>query len=513
MTTPDGHWSRLTAVAAWDVSPVHGAVSVLVDVAARLPLWRMRLGTLARSLEDPRCWSGPAAQSAAGAVLELSTVAAAVDAAMEESLEGFQRLSGQARLAQELAAAALHARPPDGLGVALAWHSRLPGIVHQFAPGTTVPGPDTCLDPGSALAVAALEHAASASAAAGAAGEAVTRLGRIAAGSVGAFGQLAAEVELVGPVFPPPVPASSDPARAAAWWAGLSVAAQLAAVRSAPAAVGALDGLPAWARDRANRLLLAHALRDPGAPPSAALTARRLSRRIAAEEARGQQVQLQLLDLGGDRVVLALGDLDTADAVALLVPGVGNRPEDDLDRLTDDAVDVTAASQAAAPGLAVATVVWLGYRTPGLIGMVSRAAAASGGAALASGLAGLLATRSAAGGPQPRTTVLAHSYGTVVVDEAADVRGRLSADAVVLLGSPGMEGDARSLEAPEIFDAAAPSDPVAGSGYYGSTTDGEMFGATELPVDFWMGHSDYYDTDRPTLAAIGEVVAGVRRAN
>jgi hypothetical protein len=73
-----------------------------------------------------------------------------------------------------------------------------------------------------------------------------------------------------------------------------------------------------------------------------------------------------------------------------------------------------------------------------------------------------------------------------------------------------MEGDADDLEVPEVFDAAAPGDPIAALGYYGKPTDGEPFGATELPVDFWQGHSDYYDSDRPTLPAIGEVVAGVR---
>jgi hypothetical protein len=76
-----------------------------------------------------------------------------------------------------------------------------------------------------------------------------------------------------------------------------------------------------------------------------------------------------------------------------------------------------------------------------------------------------------------------------------------------------MEDDARSLEVPEVYDAAAPADLVAALGYYGRTTDGAAFGATELPVDFWMGHSDYYDPDRPTLAAMGEVVAGTRTVN
>ena len=484
---PDAAFAQLPAVAAWDMPLVRGAVVTLTAVAARLPVWRMRLGAVARALQDAECWSGPAARSAAASVVEISTVAAAVDAAMSESLTGLQRMAGQADAAQELATEAVRACPSAG--------------------------PDPNLERGTSLAVAALEHADSAAGAAAAAEEAVGRLCGVRAGPSPTFGELATEVESVRPVSPS-VPTFGRPTQAAAWWATLSLAEQLAVVSSSPAAVGALDGLPAWARDRANRLLLIRTLRDPTTPPSAALTAKAVSRRIAAEEAGGQPVQLQLLDLAGDRVVLALGDLDAADAVALLVPGVGNSPGDDLGSLTGDAEDVAVAARAAAPGLAVATVVWLGYRTPSNpVAAASRGAATRAGPALARELDGLSAVRATAGEAEPHTTVLAHSYGTVVVDEAADAPGRLAADSVVLLGSPGMEGDARALEVPEVFDAAAPSDPVAALHYFGNTTDGSTFGATELPVEFWMGHSEYYDPGRPTLAAMGEVVAGVRTAD
>jgi hypothetical protein len=361
-----------------------------------------------------------------------------------------------------------------------------------------------------AVAATALEHAEDVTAAARAAAAPVDGPTGIGAAHAAAFGELVAATVFPGPVLARPVPVDSAPDEAAAWWASLSAGAQLAVVRAAPEAVGALDGLPAWARDRSNRLVLDRALRDPATPDTAA-TARTISRRIAAEEARGQQVQLQLLDLAGDRVVLALGDLDTADAVAVLVPGMATSPSDDLGRLTGDAEDVAAAARAAAPGLGVATVVWLGYRTPGNVVTAGwRGAASRGGVALDRALDGLSAARASIGTTRPRTTVLAHSYGTAVVDEAADAAGRLAADAVVLLGSPGMEGTADDLEAPEVFDAVAPSDFVGALGYYGNTVDGETFGATALPVEFWSGHSGYFDTDRPTLAAMGEVVAGVR---
>jgi hypothetical protein len=104
--------------------------------------------------------------------------------------------------------------------------------------------------------------------------------------------------------------------------------------------------------------------------------------------------------------------------------------------------------------------------------------------------------------------VVAHSYGTVVAGEAADEPGRLAADAVVLLGSPGMRGNAESLEVPEVYEAAGPLDPVAASGWFGTPTSCPDYGAEALPVDWLEGHTHYYDESRPTLAAIGAVVAG-----
>lgn len=489
--------ARLVPVAGWDPSLVRRAVVTLGAVAARLGVWRARLGALARSLDDPACWNGPAAHRAGDAMIDISSVATAVNAALEESLTAFERLAVLTADAQELAERALRSDVPY-LGVRF----RTPEAA--------------ALDPGAAFwpAGEALRSAAAAAAAAEAAAEPLTVLATIDAGTAVTFADLAATVASAGPVSAPVVPTEADPRAAAAWWAGLSAAAQLSAVRVAPAAVGALDGLPAWARDQANRLVLARLMVDPATPPRTAFVAGMVSRRIAAEEAAGRQVQVHLLDLPGARIVLGLGDLDTADAVALLVPGLWTTPGDDLGRLTADAADVGAAARTAAPGLSVATAVWLGYRPPRVpprIGL--RTAAVRGGAALAAALDGLAAARAAAGALPARTTVLAHSYGTVVVDEAADVPGRLAADAVVLLGSPGMEDDATSLEAPAVFDAAGDADPIAVLGWFGSRTAEEEYGSTGLPEDRSTGHSDYYDPHRPTLPAIGEVVAGVRAAD
>lgn len=479
MTAPGGDALALEPVAAWDVPLLRGATWTLAAVAGRLPAWRTRLEAAGRSLGDAQCWSGPAARSAADALLELSVVATAVDNALASSQASFQRLLAEAEAAQELAAVAL-AAPARGAATA-----GLQAVVE--------------------------EHVVAARGAALAAGQALERVTSPGPVAPPTFWDLEGRIGVMGPLAPPTVPDSGDPVSVAHWWAGLSAVAQLAAIRAHPAEVGRLDGLPAWARDRANRLALAAVLADPRTAARALVTARAVVADLATEEADGRTVQLQLFDLAGDRVAVAVGDLDTADEVALLVPGIRTTPADDLGVQLQSASDVADAARAAAPAAAVATVAWLGYRTPsGLPDIALRGAARRGGPALGAALDGLTAARAAAGRPPARTTVLAHSYGTVVVDDAAREPGRLAADAVVLLGSPGMTGHAADLEAPQVFDAAAPGDPISWLGWFGGDPWSSAYGATELPGDTWMHHSDYYSPQHPTLAAIGEVVAGRR---
>jgi alpha/beta hydrolase family protein len=194
------------------------------------------------------------------------------------------------------------------------------------------------------------------------------------------------------------------------------------------------------------------------------------------------------------------------------VPGIFTTAPDDLGALVGDAADVGDAARTAG-ATSVATVAWLGYRTPqNLYRAAGRGDARSGGRALSGALAGLAAARAAQGAPDARTTLLAHSYGTVVADEAAHRPGRLAADAVVLLGSPGMERDgAAGLEAPEVYDAAGWADPVAALRWFGEGPWEPGYGATPLPTDRDTGHSDYYDPGHSTLAALGAVVAGTFR--
>ncbi len=501
MTTPvavQDDALRLQALAAWDVPALRGGLHALTALDDGFPGWRSRLDAVVRALEDDGCWAGPAAAQAGRVLLRLSSAAAAADAGFAASRAECSSLVRQADTASGRAVTALALAPqlPVPLAAALADQDTLAAAVDRL-----VLGPES-VAPAVAMAEEALAAAAAAETAAARAVDAL--------GPAGGVAGPAGVPDLVsGTAEPPGLPADSDPGAVARWWAALPVAAHLTLVHTAPGAVGALDGVPAWARDRANRHALGRAIEDPRADDDQRATARVVAALLAEEEAAGRVAQLHLLDLAGERVALSFGDLDTAAAVAVVVPGMNVSPFDDLHGVAGDARDLGAAARDTDPGVAVATVAWLGYRAPHTFYSASnRRAATRGGAALDAALGGLTAARASAGAPLPRTTVVGHSYGTVVLDEAADRPGRLAADAVVLLGSPGMEDDAASLEVPEVYDAAAPADPVSWIGWFGAETWSRSFGSTALPADATTGHSGYFDRDRPTLAAMGEVVVG-----
>jgi hypothetical protein len=500
----------LAAVAGWDLPLLRGAVFTLVAVADRLPAWRARTEAVGRGLGDTGCWYGPAGEAAAGALVEVSGVAITVSTALDESLAQARQLLAAAETAQELAGQALAAAA--AVPVPLDEAGRLVGLPPPggdlLAPGLTAEDTAVVLR-AQELAAEALEAAARAGVAATAAEDALAAVG------VGRASGPAGFAGLTALVAPPPAPnttrrLSESPQQVAAWWSGLSTAEREKAIARTPVLVGSLEGLPAWARDEANRIHLQEVLADPGAPGHEVAVS--VAAELADREAAGEQTQLLRFQPAEGLVALALGDVDTADDVAVLVPGTGNHPADDLDELTDDAAAVAAAATAAAPGAAVASIAWMAYGTPpNLAAAMSNRPADAGGLALDRALDGLAASRAQVGGDRPRTTVVGHSYGTVVIDRAVDAPGRFAADAVVLVASPGMDRLAGDLEVDEVYEASSALDPVPWLlDWHGTQTDGPGFGATELPTDWDTWHTEYYDADRPTRAAIGEVVAGTR---
>jgi len=306
-----------------------------------------------------------------------------------------------------------------------------------------------------------------------------------------------------------PQPPPGDAPAVARWWDGLSISQQHAIIDFNPSAIGNLDGVPAWARDRANRELLAADLEHLSASESAGtLTdaqAAVLANARAAQAAvvdggefvdlrTGTSVAVQLYvyepaAFGGDgRVAVALGDLDSAVHIGVAVPGMGT--EASTIATTVPEVVFTAARTHTADTVAVMT--WHGYDAPSivvvdgsdddpvddvgdwvdeggdLVHVVTMGHATSGASVLARDVCGLRAMRD-----DVHVTVIGNSYGATTVAVAAD-EFDLAADDVVLTGSPGAgrANDAGDLTTgrSNTWVGSASDDPVS---YLGRTGGAE----------------------------------------
>lgn len=157
---------------------------------------------------------------------------------------------------------------------------------------------------------------------------------------------------------------------------------------------------------------------------------------LSYEEQEWNGIRLLAYDECGDgRIVEVLGDLATADHIAVLVPGNDNYLGNYFDpnrptRPRVNGMTVLRTMAEIAPQGRFAVVVWLGYRTPnGFVEAVSRRPAQRGAGDLAR-LTHML--------PQSaHITFIGHSYGAVVCGLAL---ARARVDDCVVLGSPGMGG-------------------------------------------------------------------------
>jgi hypothetical protein len=362
--------------------------------------------------------------------------------------------------------------------------------------------------------------------------------------------QLAAVLDAAGhgpPIPPPTLPAGAaglDPAAVARWWAGLDPASRALLERDRPALVGGLDGLPAAARDRANRTVLLAAEQQASAQ-EAALRARlartwnpvelvsigvehrevraRLAR-LAAVAAAVDRPGRTLLDLEVDpdglpgqgvRAAVARGDVDTARDVAVFTPGFTTG----VDELPGRLVELDALADAAGPG--TAAVAWYGYDAPqaGEVAdpdrsVLGHAAADEGGRRLGSFLGGLDAARPDGGA---HLTAVGHSYGSVVTAAALGTDGGAGVDDVVHLGSPGI-GAGPGRPPGHAWVVEAPGDPVADTAWFGPDPN-RLPGVTGLSarevalpdgrvLAESRGHGAYLTPGTTSAANVADVVGG-----
>ncbi|MFE0007676.1 alpha/beta hydrolase, partial [Streptomyces erythrochromogenes] len=155
------------------------------------------------------------------------------------------------------------------------------------------------------------------------------------------------------------------------------VSAAASAQAPAPAPAVFAEGAPPQSRYAANRDNIAEAVRM-------AQDADRSGRagRLRAMAAAGTAQFLAIDGRGGGRAVEVFGELETADRIAVLVPG-SDTTLDTYERFRSGAVALRQRLQTGHARTAV--VAWLGYDTPGPGGPPQRAAHPAGGGAGATG--------------------------------------------------------------------------------------------------------------------------------
>lgn len=253
-----------------------------------------------------------------------------------------------------------------------------------------------------------------------------------------------------------PVPPDMTPEQARTWWFGLTDAQRAEYVQAYPRLIGSTDGIPAAARDQANRTALDLRLAEldvlaagPRLHAGYDAELRNLTRIRAvldANAARPPEQALMLLKFGNShldgQVVMAVGNPDTAKHTVVHVPGVATTVTDSLDAQIARATRLQAASDRLTPGQAgdVAAVFWMDYDPPEfdwrkaqVTGVLDWDRSQEGAPRLDAFVDGLRTVS-----PNQHITLSGHSYGSTVIGEAAKHGDGSAADDIVVMGSPGM---------------------------------------------------------------------------
>lgn len=340
------------------------------------------------------------------------------------------------------------------------------------------------------------------------------------------------------------------------WWDGLSIQQREALLFNEADIIGAMDGIPAEVRDRANRSLLPGmtehmreeiAILEARHPISTDDKARldqlrgeldgvqRMTDRLEQPpDGTHQQAYLLKIDTEGlGRAIVAVGNPDTATNVATYVPGTGTRLQmapADIDR----ADAMVAAAKDADRGANTAVITYMDYKAPqSLVGDAPFPEYANAAKEdLRDFQHGLRVTHDSA---PSHNTMIGHSYGGEVVGFAAR-DGAVDADALVFVAAPtvgvdepadlhltGVDADEMSRR---VYHTVGDNDPMRilanenrnspdfpGREPNPPATDGERsFGGVPFASDPGTGHSDYWKNENgrmsTSLRNMGLIIAG-----
>ncbi|WP_329013814.1 alpha/beta hydrolase [Streptomyces sp. NBC_01601] len=383
----------------------------------------------------------------------------------------------------------------------------------------------------------------------------------------------------------PHPPTHGTPGDNAAWWKSLTDEQRADYLSVHPSAVGAMNGLPADIRDEANRTVFSEAhgkaalgyaawLKEHPEPekytdyinPMTGTVVKGvqvesqewLDWQEAREDARAPLGGMEAIqtrfdsyqsddtrpyllgfdDKANGRVIVSVGNPDTADNVVTYVPGTGSKLGS-IDGDISRAELVQDQAVATDPAHKTASIVWLGYDAPqDLLGDATDAKYAD---AAREPLSNFLTGIDTVHEGDVRSTVLGHSYGTLVAGETMRDHPHLPVDTAILVGSPGVGVDhAKDLNIPadHVYAATAKNDlvnlapPPAGtlaplnpkaymrlfddhSIMYGNDPTSDEFGGRTFKVadgkppgsdGLMPAHSQYWEGD--SLKRMGTIVTG-----
>jgi hypothetical protein len=320
-----------------------------------------------------------------------------------------------------------------------------------------------------------------------------------------------------------PDPESTAPGAVARFFASLTRPQALRLARLYPLVVGNLNGAPVSLRYQANRYALLKArATERGRALSNTLTpaGRKEAGRRAKRYTSLLQDHRQILAFdpsGTGRAAEVLGDLTTAERVAVVVPGVNTnvltfeRSSKAYAAPVGMARALYGGEQAAAPGARTAVIAWADYTTPSGVGLDASTAnlAERGAVRLQAMLAGL---------PQhEQVSLFCHSYGSVLCGVAAHGLAKGQVSDITVFGSPGMHVKrASQLHTGANVWAARDSDDwiedvphleFAGLGHGTDPVSGK-FGARVVSAEGAAGHPGYFAPGTESLANFTEIALG-----
>ncbi|CCK30354.1 secreted protein [Streptomyces davaonensis JCM 4913] len=314
----------------------------------------------------------------------------------------------------------------------------------------------------------------------------------------------------------------SEPALLSRFFGTLTADQSSRLVRRYPLAVGNMNGAPVKLRYRANRVALLQArkvelkrMHDKRLTPEGQQEAGRRMHRYEALMSPGRHI-LAFDPAGSGRVAEVFGDLDRAQRVSVVVPGVDThlltfqRTYRKYSAPVGMAQSLYAAERTAAPFTRTAVIAWADYTAPGGLGIDSATAGRA-----ESGAVRLNALVRALPGDSP-VSLFCHSYGSVVCGVAAHTMPERVAD-IAVAGSPGMRvakashlGTSAQVWAMRDADdwiQDVPNLELGGLGH-GADPMSSEFGARVLSAADAEGHSGYFEPGTDSVRNFAEIGVG-----